>query len=172
MHIKYTSSHGYAAYYFISIWIFSPWPCWPSWPLSSPPSPSSSCNSGDPCLPSSYGVRGSSLSGRCGHPGHLRCCFFRCLPAVAVVPCGTWRRPAAEGEGSHPSCRHLCPSRLHLLAAAVVPDAKSVPNCNFYLQRAVTPDCKGSIALWYHVRAFFSRLEKPSDDINPFIFDE
>ncbi len=32
---------------------------------------------------------------------------------------------------------------------------KRAPNCHYYLQRAVTPDWMGSIALWKHIRVFF-----------------
>jgi hypothetical protein len=35
----------------------------------------------------------------------------------------------------------------------------------YYLQRAVTPDWMGSIALGEHIMGFFSRAEKPSEDI-------
>ncbi len=36
---------------------------------------------------------------------------------------------------------------------------KRAPNCNYYLQRAaVTPDWFGTIALWWHIRAFFSMV--------------
>jgi hypothetical protein len=47
---------------------------------------------------------------------------------------------------------------------------KRAPNCHYYLQRAVTPEWKGSIALWWHIRAFFARVEKPSDVINSCLF--
>jgi hypothetical protein len=71
----------------------------------------------------------------------------------------------------------------------------SAPNCHYYLQRAVTPDpwqvqifkkvrqtaitflqmavtpdWIGSIALWEHITAFFSRAKKPSEDINSRLF--
>jgi hypothetical protein len=47
---------------------------------------------------------------------------------------------------------------------------KRAPNCHYYLQMAVTPKWKDSIALWYHIRAFFSRVEIPSNDINSHSF--
>ncbi len=40
------------------------------------------------------------------------------------------------------------------------------PNLHFYLHGGVTPNSKGSIALWEHITAFFSRAEKPSEDLN------
>jgi hypothetical protein len=47
---------------------------------------------------------------------------------------------------------------------------KRAPNCHYYLQRAVTSKWMGSIALLKHIRAFFLRVEKPSDDINSSLF--
>ncbi len=37
---------------------------------------------------------------------------------------------------------------------------KSAPDRHYYLQRAVKPNWMGSIALWEHIIAFFSRAEK------------
>ncbi len=47
---------------------------------------------------------------------------------------------------------------------------KRAPNCHYYLQRDVTPDCMDSLALWRHIGAYFSRVEKPSDDKNSRLF--
>jgi hypothetical protein len=63
-----------------------------------------------------------------------------------------------------------------IIVRAVTPNPESsnsnkrTPNCHYYLQRAVASNWKGSIALWKHIRAFFSRVEKPSDDINNRLF--
>ncbi len=47
---------------------------------------------------------------------------------------------------------------------------KSAPNCYYHLQRAVTPNWMGSIALWEHIRVFFSWSEKPSEEITRRLF--
>jgi hypothetical protein len=44
------------------------------------------------------------------------------------------------------------------------------PNRQFYLQQAVTSDWMGCIALWEHIPAFFSRAEKPSENITRHLF--
>ncbi len=64
-------------------------------------------NSGDPWLSNTqHGVPGSYLPGHHVHPGHLRRRFLRCLclPAAAVVPCRTWRRPEGEGSPTAAAC--------------------------------------------------------------------
>ncbi len=38
---------------------------------------------------------------------------------------------------------------------------KSASTCHYYLQQAVTPDWMGSVALWEHIMASFSRAENP-----------
>jgi hypothetical protein len=47
---------------------------------------------------------------------------------------------------------------------------KRAPNCHYYLQRAVAPDWMGSIFLRLHIRAVSSRVGKPSDNINSYLF--
>jgi hypothetical protein len=62
------------------------------------------------------------------YPGYFLCGFCRRLPlpAAAVVPCRTWRRPAAEdghlaaflgGQGGHGEGQHLSKAADLLLAA-------------------------------------------------------
>jgi hypothetical protein len=47
---------------------------------------------------------------------------------------------------------------------------KRVPNYHHYLQQAVTPNWMGSIALREHITVFFSRVDKPSEDIASRLF--
>ncbi len=47
---------------------------------------------------------------------------------------------------------------------------KSPLNCNYYLQKAVIPDWIGSICPLRTYHSFFSRAEKPSENINTHLF--
>ncbi len=56
------------------------------------------------------------------------------------------------------------------LNPAILNLKKCAPNGHCYLQRAVTHNWMDSIALWEHIKEFFSRTEKPSEDMNSLFF--
>ncbi len=65
---------------------------------------------------------------------------------------------------------HYCLKLAVTLDPASTKSNKCATNGHCYLQRAVTLDWMDSIALWEHSTTFFSRAEKPSEDMYSHLF--